>query len=255
MRQSSERAALPMHPTTPLSRRWLARSVESGCDVLFCLPRLGYGPAQFDRWPRMLAGRLVRPLRFPGDRDAAWWPAHPGFREQATDLLDDLADLLADRYALFAPGGSGLLAFEAVREAARRGLPTPDRLVVSGSPPPSCPPAAGPEPGEDSRARDALVNLLELGGNPLPSLVENGMRALGAEHRALATHRPQTALSIRVPVTAVAWSEDPYGGPEVVKGWAGHAETDLLTLDGGPRTFATAPGPLLAALESVLAGS
>lgn len=70
--------------------RWRAHPLARAEPVVFCLPRAGFGPGQFARWPEHAGGVRFSPLRFPGDAEPAWALGHLGFADQAADLVTEL---------------------------------------------------------------------------------------------------------------------------------------------------------------------
>lgn len=234
-----------------LADRWLTRALDRGAGVdLLCLPRAGFGLNQFGRWPRAAGGYEIRALRFPGDHDPLWWPAHASFAAQAADLVDDLEVSLSGRFALFGHGSSALVAYEVAAELDRRGMAAPARLIVSGSEPPQHACARGPLPPDDLLEEEALMACLEIGGNPLPSLVELAVCALRAEALARQAYAVTEPARLGCPITALSWSHDVSAGPAAMAGWSQCGATTFATLEGSRYRYAQAPAELLAAIPA-----
>ena len=230
-----------------LSHRWLDRTLQyyrGGVD-LFCLPRAGCGLNQFGRWPPTVGDITVRVLRFPGDYDPLWWAAYASFTAQASDLVADLGESLPGRFALFGHGSSALVAYEAAAELARRGMTAPVRLIVSGSRPPQHARVAGPLPSDSALEEAALVACLEIGGNPLPSLVEASARALRAEAIASRAYEAPAPTWLSCPITAISWAQDSSADQAAMAAWAECGATTFVTLDGSRYRYAQAPPELL----------
>jgi surfactin synthase thioesterase subunit len=240
-----------MYPQTRGSR-WLVHEIgREVAPVLYCLPGVGIGPAQFARWPRSVDGVEIRALQYPGDRDAAWWRRYPTIESRAVDLVDDLADRFDRAFALFGHGGSALVAYEAAVEAGRRGLRAPAALLVSDCAAPRSKRLATLEPSDEHLSEQALIACLETGGNPLPSLVEAGVRALRAESAALGVYDPPPPVALDVPITVVTWLGSPDVDLDAAEGWAECGPVEFLTFEGSRYRYADAPPELLRRIASI----
>lgn len=213
--------------------------------VVLCLAQAGQGPAPFARWPNQIDGVELCALRFPGDREPAWWAQHATIAAQAADLAAELADPPAAQFALFGQGSSALIVYEAAGHLTRAAGPAPCRLFVSGCPAPNRARRRGPQPDTSQLEERALTTCLEYGGNPLPSLLWATVRAMTAEATAMLVYEPPAASWPTVPIDAVSWSRDPAADLPAMADWETYGPTELMTLEGSEHSYMHASNELL----------
>ncbi|MFF5219110.1 thioesterase II family protein [Micromonospora sp. NPDC000442] len=234
---------------------WLDQRTDphAGTAPLICIPSAGNGDFQFDRWPDTVGPWcVVRPPAVgglggeaAGTRAAA--PLSSGLPERAAELVTDLRHRGVEKFALFGHDSAALLGYQVAVELDRRGAPAPLRLFVSGCPAPrylNRADEAHDEPTDDELTERVLATTVAMGGNPLPSIVATGVRALRAELAALRAYRMPQPGPLRCPLTAIRWRDQGIE-TEVVAGWSAYGETDLVQLPGSGLSYATDPAELL----------
>jgi medium-chain acyl-[acyl-carrier-protein] hydrolase len=227
-----------------------------GVAPLFCVPSAGNGELQFERWPDVVGAWRPCPLRPPTYAAFSGFAAHPGFPDQAADIVSALADVLVGRFALFGHGGAALLAYEMAVELERRGEEAPSALIVSGCPAPQHARAGHENTADetdDGMTERVLAAVLATHGNPLPAVVAAGVRALRAEAAALHAYDVPAPAKLRTPITVVRWSEQGHAAAEY-EDWAACGDAELVTLPGAELRYATDPADLLDLIGSRAAG-
>ncbi|MER7081840.1 Surfactin synthase thioesterase subunit [Saccharopolyspora kobensis] len=223
--------------------RWLLRDPDPGSRaLLFALPHPGCGAETYRRWPRTVGRWEVCPVQLPG-RDVFARRSRPAcFQQLAAELAGALGQYCGRSLGFFGHGAVALLGYEtAVRMAGRE----PVQVFVSAQPAPGC----GPD--RFDRASDALLAevlfrvLLEVGGNPLPSLVEARVGVFRDDLAAAAAYRP-VAASDRARVTAVGWADDAVSS---VCGWHEFGGVAAHVLPGDQFRFLSAPVALQRVLD------
>jgi medium-chain acyl-[acyl-carrier-protein] hydrolase len=239
---------------------WLDHRTDTpraGTAALICIPSAGNGDLQFDRWPDTVglwcvvrapaAGGLGGEA--PGTSSAASAPPAPsGLPERAAELVAELMRRGVEKFALFGHESAALLGYQVAVELDRRGAPAPLRLFVSGCPAPQYlsryAGEAHAEPTDDELTERVLATAVAMGGNPLPSIVAAGVRALRAELAALRGYRMPRPAPLRCPLTAIRWLDQGIE-PEALAGWSAYGDTDLVQLPGSRLSYATEPADLL----------
>jgi surfactin synthase thioesterase subunit len=230
---------------------WLNQRLDpSGDTHLFCFPSLGSSATEYASWPRSVGSVRISILRFPTAREPGWWRAHPTFQSQAADLVDDIGRSLPDRFAFFGHGDAALLAYETVVELARRRMTAPTRLVVSASPAPQDAFVEGPLPAEDELVEKMLATSLQLHCNPLPSILNENVRALRGQAIARRRYRVLTPERLDCEITVLCWSETAGLDRSAMGGWSECAEALFVILDGGEFSYAE-PAALLKVIASL----
>lgn len=219
--------------------RWLPLAAPSGALPLYCLPHAGGGASVYRPWVGRLPGVAVMPVQLPG-REARLREAP---YERMAPLVSALADVLPGapdgRYAVYGHSLGALVAFELLREIRRRGAPGPVHLFVSGCVPPHCAFDDGPPVG--GMMQSEVVDMLRrLGGTPEwlladPSVLDMILPAVRADFSVKETYECLPEPPLDVPVTALASTNDPRAGHEVVAGWREQTtrEFELHTFVGG----------------------
>lgn len=243
-----------MRPTTPprrCNRKMIARlafrseHLAAGtAPLLVCLPSAGNGDLQFDQWPDTIGPwRTCRLLTAEGH---GYHP--PELVGRVAELVSCLARHLIDEFALFGHESAALLSYEMAVELARRGMPVPNRLFVSGCAAPQDVPEyvnrVVTEPTEDELAERVLAAVVATGGTPLPSMITAGVRALRADAAMLRDYHVVSPVPLRCPVTTIWWSDQGVD-PAALAGWSACGSAELVRLKGSRLSYATEPAELV----------
>jgi len=107
---------------------------------LFCVPYAGGGASAFNAWPGVFPETVeLRAVQLPGRESRYREPALSDVHEAAHLLANALEPYLDRRYAFFGYSMGVLIAFEALRELRRRGVPPPELFFVGALRCPSLP--------------------------------------------------------------------------------------------------------------------
>ncbi|GAA3150532.1 alpha/beta fold hydrolase [Streptomyces rameus] len=246
--------------TTSRRSDWLAvwSPAPAPAPRLFCLPHTGGGAAVYRHWaPRLSPDIEVVSLRLPGRESR--------FRERPYDRLTDLVPALVDAvagrldrpHAWFGHSMGALVAYEVCRELARRGLPQPLRLLVSGRRAPHLP--SRTRPVHAAPADELLAHLAELNGTPDELLTSPAVRAtvlprLRADFAVSETYRYRPGPPLAVPITVLGGAADPVTDPYELRGWREHTRADCaVRMFPGDHFFLHQdPEPVLTAVARAL---
>ncbi|MER6737734.1 thioesterase II family protein [Streptomyces puniciscabiei] len=213
---------------------------------MFCFPFSGSGASAFSAWPVALGDVEVCPVQFPGRENRLAHPHYGTYEKLAAGLVEPLAPLLDRPFAFFAHCAGALPAYETVLQLAERGLPTPDRLFVSGQ----------PAPHDASRDRMLTMTETELraeveafvrsrGIEPRPDMVELGLMVLLRDHAAAGAYRRTEPVAVDCPVVVLHWRDDPDVTLADLQGWRRYADSvEFREVDGGHYDFMDAPDEL-----------
>ncbi|MFG2312771.1 thioesterase II family protein [Streptomyces sp. NPDC048566] len=229
---------------------WFVRPPTPGVPRMFCFPFSGSGASAFSAWPATVGDAEVVPLQFPGRENRLAHPHYGTYEDLAASLAEALAPLLDEPFAFFGHCAGALPAYETVLRLAALGLPTPERLFVSGQPAPH--EAAGDRMltlGEDGLRAELAAFLRGRGIEPRPDMIDMGMFVLARDHAAAAAYRRTEPAAIDCPVVVLHWSEDPDVSLEQLQGWRRYADSvEIHVVPGGHYDFMDAPADLLATL-------
>ena len=229
--------------TTP----WFVRAPSTDHAArLFCFPFSGSGASAFSAWPAALGDLEVCPVQFPGRENRLAHPHYGTYEELADALVEPLAPLLDRPFAFFAHCAGALPAYETVLRLAARGLPTPERLFVSGQPAPH------------DAARDRMLDMTEpelraeveefirgRGMEPRPDMVAMALMVLLGDHAAARAYRRDRPETVDCPVTVLHWREDQDVTLDDLQGWRRYADSvEFRVIDGGHYDFMDAPAEL-----------
>jgi medium-chain acyl-[acyl-carrier-protein] hydrolase len=228
----------PRMTPSPWQVRW--RPVPAATVRLLCLPHAGGGAGAYRTWAESLAdhGVEVVAIRLPGRETRFHERPYTRLPELVAALIDDLRPVFDQPYAWFGHSMGALVAFEACRLARRLGLPSPDRLLVSGRPAPHLVP-------RESRVHNApvprfLARLREMNGTPPELLNDPGALAsllptLRADFAIAETYQYRTGPPLEVPISAFGGASDVFANAEELRGWGQHstAGCTVRVLDGG----------------------
>lgn len=237
--------------STTAASPWFVRPPSTGHAArLFCFPFSGSGASAFSAWPAALDDIEVCPVQFPGRENRLAHPHYGTYENLADGLADALAPLLEGPFAFFGHCAGALPAYETVLRLAALGLPTPDRLFVSGQPAPH------------DATRDRMLTMTEpelraevesfirgRGIEPRPDMVELGLMVLLRDHAAAGAYRRAEPAAVDCPVVVLHWRDDPDVGLGDLQGWRRYADSvEFRVLEGGHYDFMDAPGELQRAL-------
>jgi len=219
---------------------------------LFCFPFSGSGASAFSAWPAALDDVEVCPVQFPGRENRLAHPHYGTYENLAAGLAESLAPLLDRPFAFFGHCAGALPAYETVLRLAELGLPTPDRLFVSGQPAPHD--AAGDRMltmSEPELRAEVESFVRGRGIDPRPDMIDLGLMVLLRDHAAAGAYRRQEPAAVDCPVVVVHWQDDPDVSLDGLRGWRRYADSvEFLTVDGGHYDFMDAPDELRKLLTS-----
>ncbi|MER8014049.1 thioesterase II family protein [Streptomyces griseoluteus] len=185
-------------PTTPPERH------------LYCFPHSGGLPAEYIRWGQYLSGTQVYGVCLPGRGGRIAEPP-------LTDLDTVVHALLAETrfvapYDLFGHSLGALVAYQTTRELAARGLPLPERLIVSAFPAPHLPRHGARLSGLPDAELIAVLNE-RYGGIPPqvaadPELLAVLLPAFRADFALLENHRHRESGPLPVPLVVLGGAAD-----------------------------------------------
>ncbi|MBF9132815.1 thioesterase [Plantactinospora sp. S1510] len=194
-----------------------------GAVRLVCLPHAGAGASVYRAWSQGLASTVVPVLAQPPGREGRSWDEPYRDAEALTaDLVEALAPVFDEPFAVFGHSMGALLAFELVREIRRRGWPAPEHLFVAGRHAPHL--AATSAPLYDVSDEELVAEMRGLGGTPEavlndPDLLATILPLLRADLSVNETYRYAPEPPLDVPVTAFAATADRRAGREGVAAW------------------------------------
>jgi surfactin synthase thioesterase subunit len=232
--------------------RWLMRepSPRSG-SLLFMLPYLGAGTSTYHNWPRTIDGCEICPVRLPGREDRSGEVEYRSLGDLAEELADALAPYLQRPFALFGHYTFALLGYEVAAHLKEHKFPNPVDVFVSSQVSPRCGMAERFRGIPDGELAEEVVEfILEMGGNPLPSLVERYMRVLRFDLAAFERYQPTARTPADLRIMTIGWECDPYVSPKSMTGWRNFGPTSSHVLHGTHYSFLQAPDELLALISS-----
>lgn len=234
--------------------RWLLREPESESGpLLFVLPHPGCGAETYRRWPRTIGPWEICPVQLPGSEALGRYSRAERYRALSEELSAEIEQYRSRSVGVFGHRESALLAYGTGIALARAGDQEPPWTFVSAH----TPPGAAQPPATHDRTDAALAEvmcrvMLEMGGNPLPSLVENQVRSWREDVLAAAAYQPGPPEPSRLRLITLSWSEDDDVTPGAMAGWRELGRTTAHVLPGDQYGFLSAPEPLRAVLEAVL---
>lgn len=127
--------------------RWLSRRrpVDRPVARLYCFPHSGGAAGEYLRWADALPQVEVWGVNLPGRGQRMNEPALTAMADLAHDLVDE--EELGVPFTLFGHSFGALLAYHVAQELRLRGREQPERLILSGYPPPHVPRTAPPMSG------------------------------------------------------------------------------------------------------------
>jgi len=208
---------------------------------LFCLPHAGASAMAYLRWRRLLpAGVELIALEPPGRGARLDEPILRDFEPLAAEMTDMLCAARAGTatpFAIFGHSMGGLLGWRVCHLLRERGLPLPQRLVVSGSAAPS---RRNPQRLAALRGDAALIaDLRRHRGTPEAvfadaELLRLTLDVLDADYRVCESFCRADVAPLPVPLHVFAGRDDPIAPPDL-HAWAAetHAGYSLEWFAGG----------------------
>ncbi|GAA3971218.1 alpha/beta fold hydrolase [Actinomadura viridis] len=229
---------------------------------LYCFPHAGGTPGEFVRWSEDLPGVRVRAVQPPGRASRLFEPPLHRMADLVEAIVAAIGTETAGREERVAFAGhslGALVAFEVARTMEARGVPGPDRLVVSACP---APPEAVP-PGGVLHLLPDLELLREIGRRwgPLPEeiradpdLLAYTLRGFRADLEALETYRYVPGPPARCGIVAIGGTGDPAAAR--MDRWSAHTAGPfaLHTLPGGHFYFRDRRHETLRLLHAAITG-
>ncbi|MFJ4981109.1 thioesterase II family protein [Streptomyces coeruleorubidus] len=227
-----------------MNSEWFRRFTTAAGDGprLVCFPHAGGSATAYTQLARTLPADFdVVAVQYPGRQDR--------YNEAPFTALDRLVEAVAEElahgvaadpgrpYALFGHSMGALVAFETARLLRTAGLPSPERLFLSGR--------GAPDAGKSAHYllyddADVLAEVRRLGGTDQamldnPELLELVLPALRADYRALASYTWREGEPLAAPITALIGDSDPMVTVREARTWREHTRGDfaLKVFPGG----------------------
>ncbi|MFD5824412.1 thioesterase II family protein [Lentzea sp. NPDC060358] len=241
-----------MTSSPTLASPWFVRPPAAGPPAarLFCFPFSGSGASAFSAWPATAGDAEICPVQFPGRENRLAHPHYDSYENLADQLVEALTPLLDTPFAFFGHCAGALPAYETALRLAAAGLPTPQRLFVSGQPAPH--EAAHDQMltmSEDDLRAELVAFLLGRGLDPRPDMIDMGMAVLLRDRAAATAYRRTEPVRLDCPVTVLHWSQDTDVSLADLQGWRRYSDSvEFHVIEGGHYDFMGAPAPLLEAL-------
>lgn len=210
-------------------QRWLYRPqpVARPRQRLFCFPYAGGNAMGFRRWPTWLPADVeLCAIVLPGRGARSNEPARSDLLSLSRDIAGVVEHYCDVPCAFFGHSLGALLAFEVTRVLRERGATVPAHLLVAArqAPDHAIDESVAPPATEDAAF---IARLARLGGTPREVLADEQLMALmlpalKADFIALDSWRYRDEPPLRVPITALAGSEDRSVCADSVRRWSGH---------------------------------
>ena len=227
---------------------------------LICFHHAGGSAAVFHPWAEALPADVeLVAVQPPGRANRI---AEPPYRSLGA-LLDALEEvmppLLQQPYACFGHSMGATVAYELSQRLRKRGLPLPERLILSGRPAPSR--MRPRKPIHALPEAEFLQELRGMNGTPDKVLSDRGLMELllpviRADFEAVETWDNPDWPPLPVDIIAVGGDADPKVGRDELDGWAEHTSGDFrrMLFPGDHFYLQQCQPELLAALNQWLRG-
>jgi surfactin synthase thioesterase subunit len=227
---------------------------------LFCFPFAGGAATVFDAFAERLPERVeVCAVQYPGRQERAKEPAPRRMSQLVGALERELRPWLDRPFLLFGNSLGAVVAYEFARRLGNRGLPLPERLVVSSARAPHL-----PEPLPDCTGlsdAELAARLVALGTMPEeaarhPELLAVALPVLRADFELARSYRHRGGTQrLHVPFDAVRGADDESVPEGTVRAWAEltEGEFSFTPVPGGHGVLTAPGGELLAAVGDACA--
>ena len=225
---------------------------------LFCFPYAGAGPSIFSDWNDAVAENVsIVPLQLPGREHRLSEPPITSIEQLVQAIADTLEPHTHTPYGFFGHSLGALLGFEVAQELARRALPLPQPLILSG-----CTPARSDVQDTIHQLDDdAFVAELscrfgivpESGWDP--ALQEALLPALRADIKMAETSSIQSSAPIPCQLHVFGGREDPLAPPDQLSEWSNITTTvPLIHLFDGDHMFlrGSAKADVIAMINNII---
>lgn len=235
-------------------RRWLLRTPDdNGAGRLFALPYSGCGASMYRHWPRFYGGMELCPVQLPGRENRIREEPLASYRETAERLIDALSPYFDRPFGFFGHCGSALAAYETAVLLAEQARPLPACVFVSSQVAPQRGPYGSYLTMNDAELADELRRLIrQMGGDPIPDLVDVCLDVMRADVRANANYQVPHPTPLPCPLTVIGWRDDTNVRPSLLGGWEECGPATYRLLDGDHFEFLRAPDAFLRMLAADL---
>ena len=214
----------------------------------------------FRQWPSGLPAELeVCAVQLPGRGSRLREPAVVSIPALVDALLHALTPHLDVPFAFFGHSMGAVLAFEVAQALAKRGLPLPRHLIVSGRRAPQIPDSWPPLRHLPDTEFVAEINR-RYGGIPSeilesPDVLELLLPCLRADVAALETHRPTSGSPLSCPISAFGGADDLQTPHAHLEGWGVETSStfEVCIFPGGHFYLESQQVAVLARLSAMLA--
>ncbi|MFI6056400.1 thioesterase II family protein [Streptomyces violascens] len=219
-----------------MNSTWFRRftTTEGDGPRLVCFPHAGGSATAYMQLARTLPADFdMVAVQYPGRQDryreAPFTSVAPLVEAVAGELARELTADPGRPYALFGHSMGALVAFETARLLARRELPGPQRLFLSGRGGPDVRTSIRYDLYDDAAV---LAQVRRLGGTDQtmldnPDVLEMVLPALRADYRALGAYRWSGGEPLATPITALIGDSDPVVTVEEARTWREHTSGDF----------------------------
>lgn len=234
--------------------KWFVRPLSPQARArIFCFPYSGVGASMFARWPQSVDGAQVCPIQFPGRENRLGETHFRSYEELAAGIVDALEPFLDRPFSFFGHCSGALPAFETAALLHARGLPVPDRLVLSAQVAPhDCPFDRLLDLTEAQLRAELATVMVGRGGEVRLALIDLGVRVLRADLVAVASYRRDCPIVVPSPITAVHFADDPEIEEAQLAGWLSYSDNaGVVVVPGGHFDVLDGPSELLRLLRPV----
>lgn len=238
----------------PRRNPWLLQTpAPAATGRVFLLPYSGSSATSFHKWPAEQDGVQFCPVQLPGRESRLREPLEERYESLASACIEGLAPHLDVPFAFFGHCGSALLAYEITRRLDLAGGAVPRALVVSSEVAPHEGPYGRFLDMDDDELRVELERMTRaMGGEPLDSFMEMGLRVLKADLAANRAYHLERPEPVSCPVVAVGWDADSEIPASLMTGWSEYGSVTTRVLSGAHYDFLGAPEGLRNLLVSCI---
>ncbi|WP_231627004.1 thioesterase II family protein [Streptomyces apocyni] len=229
--------------TTRMESPWFRQFAAPSDDArlqLYCFPHAGGAASAYVPLSRALGREIeVHAVQYPGRQDRRLEAPVTSVVALAESVATELAARPEPHrpYAFFGHSMGAAVAYETARLLARRAVPAPLRLFLSGRGAPTPNPPRTDQLHDDEALVAAIRRLGGTGGRFLedPELLEMILPALRADYRALSGYHWAPGPPLDIPFTVLVGDADPVVAVPDAADWLGHSALhgDFRTFPGG----------------------